>query len=327
MDAHLFGQRVERDRSLGYIAVGVVAIHLLFAGSVAYLFKDRPLQRPAERRLAVQTVRLRETSPVVRVRKKEAPTVSGKVEEEPRALMSELVPEHVEKAPPEPVVRQEVKAPSPPAMERPAVKPAPVKPVVTTKPKVVVAKKTQAVPVKRGEAVPVGKKSAASPVKPQKAAVQQKKDSAAEAVKVKRQQLLAEAQKSIAQIDRASDPVKTVAKSSAVANIPGTIEHLQVETLGEGACGGEFTVQEMRYYEELASHLKRQLRLPEYGQVRIKLSLERSGKFLEASVMHAESKKNRQYLEQMLPKLKYPGFGTQFAADQHTFIIAFSNEG
>ncbi len=316
MHTQLLQQRSDLDRSFLVIMLVVAAIHATAVGGVLYLFQEETPKQHSERLFVVQTVHFRESS---------SPPVQAKVKEPsaPKQLAEPIV--ESPPIPKEEYQEKEVVEAKPLLQE--------VQPVVSA----AISKKNgqtktapQAKPkiVKKAAAGQPAKKAVqtASKPKPQKAVVQQR-DTGDEALKAKRRSLLAEAQKSIAQIESGHDIVAAASNRTTVV-LPGKIEHLQIEGLEEGVGETEFTLQEMRYYEELASHLKRQLRLPEYGQVRIKLALERSGKFLEAAVLHAESKKNRQYLEQMLPKLKYPGFGTHFSdTNQHTFVIAFSNEG
>jgi hypothetical protein len=150
---------------------------------------------------------------------------------------------------------------------------------------------------------------------------------AQEAAKAKRRELLASAQKSIAKIERTHDKLGPSQTSLGTAPaVPRPIESLQIETiLGEKK--QQLTPQEIGYHEELASRLKLLLRLPEFGEVKIKLTLERSGRFVKVVIVSAESASNRKYIEKTLPALKFPSFGNNFNdLDQYTFVIALSNE-
>jgi len=69
------------------------------------------------------------------------------------------------------------------------------------------------------------------------------------------------------------------------------------------------------------------LRLPDYGDVKVNLTLDRTGKVFKISVINAESVANRKYIEKALPEMSFPEFGTNFAsAAEYTFAITLSNE-
>ena len=73
--------------------------------------------------------------------------------------------------------------------------------------------------------------------------------------------------------------------------------------------------------------LRRLLRLPEFGDVKLKLTLERSGKIANVSVLSAQSSLNRTYIESTLPTLKFSDFGKNFSGQsQYTFVINLTNE-
>ena len=84
---------------------------------------------------------------------------------------------------------------------------------------------------------------------------------------------------------------------------------------------------EVSYRDELANRLKLLLRLPEYGEVKVKLTIERSGKIAKVLIISSESSANRKYIEKTLPGLTFPQFGTRFGdVDQYTFSITLGNE-
>lgn len=148
-----------------------------------------------------------------------------------------------------------------------------------------------------------------------------------EAVKAKQRALLQSAQENIAKIEQTRDKIKQAkaGSSSGVTN-PRTIGTLQIDARFNDD-GGELTYQEKGYHEELATRLKLLLRLPDYGEVKVKLTLDRSGRFSNVIILSSESDKNRKYIEKTLPALTYPGFGKNFGdLPQHTFVIILSNE-
>lgn len=262
--------------------------------------------------------------------------VVPKIEQPPVQAVEEVKPKVVEKvapkkstpvAPPKPSVKKEVKAapkknPPKPTVEKPkktTPKPSPKK----DKPKEV---KKPPKPVAKPEATKAKPKTPSKQVVKEAAPSKPKVDPQAEAAKVKRRELLASAQKNIAKIEHTRDKLGGGEIASLAATVlPGRIESLQVETFPESTSA--LTSQEMSYYDELASRLKLQLRLPEYGEVRIKLTLNRSGQFVKVSVTSTESATNRKHVEKTIPTLKFPSFGNNFKdIPEYTFVISLSNE-
>lgn len=81
------------------------------------------------------------------------------------------------------------------------------------------------------------------------------------------------------------------------------------------------------YRDELAGRLKLMLRLPEFGEVKIKLTLDKSGRVIKVIVISSESDLNRKYVENELPSLPLPAFGNNFnGMTEYTFPITLSNE-
>ena len=83
-----------------------------------------------------------------------------------------------------------------------------------------------------------------------------------------------------------------------------------------------WSTAEVGYRDELASRLQILLRLPEFGEVKIKLTLARSGRVIKLDILSAESSVNRKYIEKTLPTLTFPPFDRNFESkDEHTFSI------
>jgi hypothetical protein len=81
------------------------------------------------------------------------------------------------------------------------------------------------------------------------------------------------------------------------------------------------------YQESLIHYLQETLNLPEYGEVKIEVTLRQDGSVAHMVVVKAESEKNRKYLEAHLPKLKFPRLDEPFSSKkQHTFVLTFCNE-
>lgn len=257
-----------------------------------------------------------EPEPVVQAKAEEPiPEPIAEIKEEPLLVRTDQ--QHEVITTPKPKIHQPKSPPKPVQKSpKPALKPKPVK--KTSKPQ---TKPVAKHPPKKPTTTQKPKEEKLKPSQTTKKP-QPKVDQAAEAAKVKRKELLADAQKSISKIQQGHD--KVIANAAV---LPGSITTLQLETLNANATAEEFTPQQRSYYDELESRLKLQLRLPEYGAVKIKLTLERSGRYVKMAIVSAKSAANRAYIEKMLPTLKYPGFGDHFGdKEQYTFVISLSND-
>lgn len=171
-------------------------------------------------------------------------------------------------------------------------------------------------------------KKEASPAKP----AAPKIDPKAEAAKAKQRQLLAKAQESIAKIDQNRGNMAATASSLGAFSttaMPGKIESLHIDALPEesGAIGSSLNVHERSYRDEVAARLKLLLKLPEHGEVKIKLTLTRSGGVKKMAVLNAQSAANRSYIEKKVPTLNFPAFGDNFEGlPDYTFLVSLSNE-
>lgn len=74
--------------------------------------------------------------------------------------------------------------------------------------------------------------------------------------------------------------------------------------------------------ETLASFLHTSLNLPEFGEVKIQMTIKKDGTVARLSVLQAESRKNKSYLEKHLPLLKFP----LILDKETTFTFTFCNE-
>lgn len=116
----------------------------------------------------------------------------------------------------------------------------------------------------------------------------------------------------------------TVEANSSVASVP--IE-LVVPTLSTTPMTPTESVVEPSYSDEMTTRLRTLLKLPEYGAVKVKLVLKRTGYVSSVEVLEAESQTNRHYVETGLPSLKFANFGKFFPGeDEHTFTLVLSND-
>lgn len=81
------------------------------------------------------------------------------------------------------------------------------------------------------------------------------------------------------------------------------------------------------YEGELIRALKRELILPEYGAVKIKLTVARRGTISKVQIISAESEKNKNVVEKMVKNIHLPSFGANFSGEgEHTFVIVLKND-
>lgn len=80
------------------------------------------------------------------------------------------------------------------------------------------------------------------------------------------------------------------------------------------------------YASILVLQIQEQFVLPEYGEVKISLTLEKSGKVKALVIKESRSEKNSAYLKEKLNQFQFiPFYGTLKEAKEHTFIITLKN--
>ena len=132
------------------------------------------------------------------------------------------------------------------------------------------------------------------------------------------QSQLKEIQKSIAKIEEENDKMRTKSK---LKDPPKII--FNAKTPKSEIDSAEATA----YAASLASYLQAHLQLPDIGEVKIQLTLLKSGAVEKIVVLSAQSKKNRKRLEEDLPKLILPALPKKRASSgSETFTLTFCNE-
>ncbi len=129
--------------------------------------------------------------------------------------------------------------------------------------------------------------------------------------------LLKDLEESIAKIENKSDKalINKKAFSAPIA--------LQIDSLAEN----DINSAESSYTDTLIGYLHEALSLPDYGEVKIQLSLRQDGTVVKVVVLKAKNEKNRLYLENNLPRLKFPRFDSSLTnKKEHTFVLTFCNE-
>ncbi len=153
---------------------------------------------------------------------------------------------------------------------------------------------------------------------------------AQEAARKREQALLNKAKENLAKMSETRDKISTSSSSLnlAATELPKELT-LQVDALPIGEVGGsgEWGTNEISYSGEVAARLKMALKLPDYGAVKIELTLDRSGKVIKVKTVHSESNKNKVYVESKVPALLFPSFGQRFQGEsQKTFLLTLQND-
>lgn len=346
-----------KDSSLLWATIIVVLAHALGLW-IAVLTPTHPAE-PKKQKVIVKTVKLQPITPVTQVAQP-APAqqivepIPQPVVEQPKMEQTIATPpvETVKAPQPEPKIVETPKVEPEKPVEKPKKKPAPApkkKVVEEKKPAPVVKKETP--PPKKAPAKPAKTATTQAPVKkptetpkPKPKKPSPEEIAALEAEKVKQKELTAAAESARAHqqevLNRAKENIAKIGESRhkigagkigaglEATNIPKQLENLQIDALPTGtSIPVEFSAKEASYRDEVAARLKLGLRLPDYGAVKIKLTLERSGKVASVQIVSSESSKNRQYIEKTLPTLKFPPFGSHFAdASQYTFMVTLNND-
>jgi colicin import membrane protein len=321
MLGELASQDEKESRALFQISLFVLAVHLLF---VIWTWWDAPAVLPKKepQKLVVKTISLSPKTPS---------KTRAKTPIEPLPTFDEFLtpveeistplkePEPIQ-APPktESVSAEEpIKTPSAPATETISSP----KPKASSPPK---KKKEKAVPKKKTPP-PVSKKETPPKKKPETPKPQEAKTTAkAPAIDKKKQALLAKAQESIAKIQASGDKIGS---SKAAKRGELKVPQFQSTALVANADAEPLSGGEIGYRDELASRLQLMLKMPEAGQVKLKLTLNRQGKFVKLTIVTAESLANRKYIEKTVPTMAFPAFGNQFgSAADYTFSITLNSD-
>lgn len=153
---------------------------------------------------------------------------------------------------------------------------------------------------------------------------------AEEAAREKERALISKAKETLAKMGETRDKIASSPSINLETTaLPKELGTLQVDALpvdSQGG-GGDWGAKEVSYSGEVASRLKKGLRLPDYGAVKIKLTLDRTGKVIKVETVHSESSKNKTYVESKVPTLLFPPFGQRFKeASENTFVITLQND-
>lgn len=159
---------------------------------------------------------------------------------------------------------------------------------------------------------------------------QQEIAAAQEAAKQKERILLAKAKENLAKMNETRDKISASSSVNLDSTaIPKELVSLHVDALPLGGIGEsqDWGTKEASYSDEVAYRLKMALKLPDYGAVKIKLTLDHTGKVLKVETVKSESNKNKVYVESKILTLIFPSFGQKFqGVAQNTFEITLQND-
>jgi outer membrane biosynthesis protein TonB len=302
---------IDKDPLQAYIFFAVVAFHI---ACLAYIYIDSWAHPEhilkQDKHLVVKTIQLDSTV-------KKAPSAPKQAVTTAKPVIETAVPTPaptIEKEAP----KKEESKPKKPAAEE-------IKPKETPK-QVKEEKKSEKVeqPKKKTETKVEKSKEVAKPKTEKKAAAKSTTTTSEKSTQEskKKQELLKQAQNSLAKLNNAN-PNAAVAAVVAPTLTPIGPLHLDASATSGDTSGS----QEIGYVDEMVGRLKLLLKLPEYGDVKTQLIINRSGKVVKVTILHADSKANRSYIEKTLPTLTFAPFGSNFGAEgQHTFQITLKGD-
>lgn len=123
-------------------------------------------------------------------------------------------------------------------------------------------------------------------------------------------QSVANALKELKSLEKKKEPLKTLSVPSQIC----------LETKG-----AESKIAQT-YGTFLIAYLENSLDLPEYGNVKLELCIDRTGRLLKSQVLSSESEKNSEFLKNRLLELAFPCFNDfQIAENTLTFTVSFRN--
>jgi outer membrane biosynthesis protein TonB len=260
---------------------------------------------------------------------KAAPT---RIQEEPipdqKVIKEEIKPKSEEKKPKieTPKKKEDSSLKSPPPKKKT------VKKEVAEKPKTVEKKITSKAPQKKKKETEVNKKKAIATAplakNPGPSAEEKKRAEEREARLAKQKTLLARAKESIAKIDTHHDTLPSNESMTSLSfGSLKSIENLKIDALPSGDIKGVLSDPESSYIAELKHRLELMLRLPERGDVKVLLTLNRSGTVEKVDIVNTKSDINKKYVESKLPQVTFTNFGTNFANhEKYTFQITLKNQ-
>ena len=117
--------------------------------------------------------------------------------------------------------------------------------------------------------------------------------------------------------------VGSVGSLHAEGNLIGATDDSQED----GVEGYSSASPEACYIGDLIRRLQLNVRLPEPGEVRVKLSIKRNGTVAQVTVLNGKTTSVKKFIEEKLKAIHFSSFGTSFSGEaEHTFCLRLSNE-
>lgn len=133
-----------------------------------------------------------------------------------------------------------------------------------------------------------------------------------------------------AKINKAKESIAKISKTSDKTNSQAISKEEQVEKAEKIANISQnlgAKVSEVGYREELSNRLRLLLKLPHFGRVEVRLTIDRKGLVKGIEVVSSENDMNQKYVEEELRNFVFPQFGNNFKGEtEHTFLISLNNE-
>jgi outer membrane biosynthesis protein TonB len=127
----------------------------------------------------------------------------------------------------------------------------------------------------------------------------------------------------ISEKDTPEPPAKIEAKRENVYSSPKLDVPTELRTLAIDHREENFNMEILSNDSDaIVAYLHESLHLPDYGEVKIQLTVREDGSVAKLVVLKAESVKNKAYLEKNLPLLVFPSLERK----EQTFIFTFCNE-
>jgi hypothetical protein len=300
------------QKRLAFITFGVTVVHALIAGALIQLYDPFTFQKLPEKFV----VKFFEKKQVALVEEVHAEIV----EETP--LEQDLSP-----LPKEEIIEDKITLEVPPPIpveEKKVIKKQRQIPVEAKKVPPKNPPKPKVSPTVKQK--PDQKPSPITTKKPEPPQKNVKKEIAKEEKKTveltQREKILQKAKENVAKLQKTRDNLKPAKKPvSPELEDVGFIKSLSIDNKES------VSAAETGYYGALTGRLRQTLRLPEYGDVKVMLTLDREGKVISIETAPSKSENNRKYVEATLNKVQFPPFGKNFQGEnKRTFSIKLATD-
>lgn len=283
-----------------------------------YFSEGKALRKPFVKNIAINTITVNEPLPIFDYVNNTSTSTS--IPEEKISSSNEMDQTPLTKPPQEKKKNEKAKA-TPKENE--------IKKKNESKPKSVTAKKPSETSIKKN--TPVSKKS--SP-KPEKGGGSLKNYQSNNELVSKK--LLDELQRDLSFIEKPLEESKKASnlKVPNLSSLEITGLKSKIKQNGSGNFSGKVNASlyggsssEAEFKGVLIDFFKRELKLPDYGDVKIKMKINESGNISDISVLSSKNKKNEEYLKSTLLKMSIPWLNKYLSKrDEVDITVCFTND-